>query len=196
LFFVIFNTNLGECQMKNYFLKSFLMLFFVLSTTNIQASGFLMFPILGYTKSTAPVTAIFDHDRNTNSIKTFKGEVGSYKDGCLAYINGSNTTCSSSTKIRAYKRPSGLAWTVTGINYIDAAPGTNIYMWYDNHNGYDYAVPDMTPVVAAASGTGEITDKDLKWGQIKINHGNGYRTIYTHMRLNMPLPKIIKKGVQ
>ncbi len=166
-----------------------------LFTSNIFAAGFLEFPVVGYTKSTAPVTAIMDHDTKWNSIKTFKGQTGSFKDGCLAYVGGKNVVCNSSTNSNApwaYKRPNGAQWSMSGINYLDMAPGTNIYMWYDNHRGYDFAVPEDTPVIAAADGTlGNIT---TSWGQVSIIHNNGYKTTYTHMQLNLPLPTNIKQG--
>lgn len=181
--------------MKNNFISIFVAIALIFFVTNVHSAGFLKFPVVGYTKSTAPVTAVVDNDLRPNYIKTFKGETGSYYDGCLAYVGGNNVTCNPNTNSGSpwgYKRPGGMAWTVTGIKYIDAAPGTNIYMWYDGHRGYDFAVPEMTPVVASAGGIlGKIT---TSWGQVTIDHGNGYRTTYTHMQLNLPLPTNITKG--
>ncbi|MEY3783905.1 MAG: hypothetical protein RLZZ230_227 [Candidatus Parcubacteria bacterium] len=178
--------------MKKYI---FLILLSLLFSSNSYAAGFLEFPALGYTKSTASVTAVMDHDNRWNYIKTFKGQVGSFKDGCLAYVGGKNVTCdplTNSSSPWSYKRLNGAQWSVSGLNYTDMAPGTNVYMWYDNHKGYDFAVPEDTPVIAAASGTlGKIT---TSWGQVAVIHNNGYKTTYTHMQLNLPLPLNITKG--
>lgn len=175
--------------------KYFFVLLNLLFINDVSAAGFLEFPADGYTKSTAPVTAIMDHDSRLNYIKTFKGQTGSFKDGCLAYVGGKNVTCDPITNGSApwaYKRPKGVQWSISGLNYLDMAPGTNIYMWYDNHHGYDFAVPEDTPVIASADGTlGKIT---TSWGQVSIIHSNGYKTTYTHMQLNLPLPINIKKG--
>lgn len=186
--------------MKNNFISIFVAITLILFATSVHSAGFIKFPVVGYSKSTAPVTSFMDHDLRSNYIKTFKGETGSFSDGCLAYVKGSNVACNSATNggkyaVWAFKRPGGVAWTVTGIKYIDAAPGTNVYMWYDNHKGYDFSVPDMTPVIASASGTWSSTLDDQKWGRIIINHGNGYRTTYTHMQLNFPLHTTITKGM-
>jgi murein DD-endopeptidase MepM/ murein hydrolase activator NlpD len=181
--------------MNKYFINLFIVIVLFLLTTNVYSAGFLQFPATGYTKSTAPVSAVMDHDLRFNYIKTFKGETGSYYDGCLAYVGSANVACDPAKNASApwaYKRPGGLSWSVAGIKYIDNAPGSNVFMWYDNHRGYDFVIPEMTQVVASANGTlGKIT---TSYGQVTVDHGNGYRTTYTHMRLNLPLPTRITKG--
>ncbi|OGG58940.1 hypothetical protein A3C89_03580 [Candidatus Kaiserbacteria bacterium RIFCSPHIGHO2_02_FULL_50_50] len=158
-------------------------------------AGFLKFPVpqSGYTPSTVPITAVMDHDSDWNKIKTRTGETGSYANGCLAYVSGNVSCTSSNTSYPwAYKRPGGAAWSTPGINYIDLAPGNNVWMWYDNHHGYDFSVSQWLPVVSAESGT--VTDINTSWGQVTITHSNGYRTTYTHMYLNLPMPQTVSKG--
>jgi murein DD-endopeptidase MepM/ murein hydrolase activator NlpD len=80
------------------------------------------------------------------------------------------------------------------MNYNDYVcddyPTCAKYMWYDNHHGYDFAVQQWTPVRAVASGY--VTDYNLEFGQVTIDHGNGYQTIYTHMYINQCLPYVNK----
>jgi len=136
-----------------------------------------------------------DHNSSWNYIRTYTGETGSYWDGCLAYVNGQNVACNASTNADApwaYKRPGGTTWSTPNMNYLDLAPGDDVYMWYDNHHGYDFAVPQWTSVVASAAGT--IVEINATWGQMTIDHGNGYRTTYTHMYLILPQPQTISKG--
>ena len=177
-------------------------MFAILTTTFFVSSfayaGWLQFPAYGYSSSSAPVTAVMDHDSSWNNIKTYTGETGSYSDGCRAWVGGQAVACSDSNKSApwAYKRPGGMTWTMQpNINYNDYTDGTyNKYMWYDNHHGYDYAVQQWTPVVASATGT--IHSINYTLGQITMDHGNGYRTIYTHMYLLLPQPQTIQKGSQ
>jgi murein DD-endopeptidase MepM/ murein hydrolase activator NlpD len=179
--------------MKNKtFLPIVATLFLVLfASVGSAFAGFLQFPIQGYTSSTAPVTAVMDHDDNWYTIETYTGETGTYQDGCLAYVNGENTTCSGNGAYPwGYARENQTPWSILGLNYIDYAPGNNVYMWYDNHHGYDFAVQQWTPVRAAASGY--VSDYNSSWGQITIDHDNGYQTIYTHMYINQCLPYVSK----
>lgn len=157
----------------------------LLTTASAAHAGFLWFPAPGYYAFSAPVTAVPDLDSRLNYIKTRTGETGSYWDGCLAYVNNANVACNASTNAAApwaYKRPGGVPWTVNWMNYNDyASSNGNIYMWYDNHHGYDYAIPAGSEIVAPAAGN--IVSIDSSWGQITIDHGNGYQTTYTHMNL-------------
>ena len=54
---------------------------------------------------------------------------------------------------------------------------------YSGHNGYDWALPSGTPVLAAAAGT---VIRAQWWGgygrQLIIGHGNGYYTMYGHLQ--------------
>lgn len=54
---------------------------------------------------------------------------------------------------------------------------------YDGHNATDYALPGNTPVLAAASG--QVTFRGWRsqyyGNSIRIDHGNGYETWYSHL---------------
>ena len=168
-------------------------IFVLLSALPAYAAGFLSFPLAGDPYS-VPITAIMDHNTNRNTIVTYTGEKGTYADGCLAYVGGRNVACTSlnTSAPRAFKRPNNTSWSIT-INYDDGySRYGDAYMWYDNHRGYDYPADEWTPIYAAAAGT--VTSYDAKWGQLTINHGNSYRTIYTHMKLNAPLSTKVRRG--
>lgn len=50
------------------------------------------------------------------------------------------------------------------------------------HTGVDWAAPVGTPIMAAGNGTIEIADRHGGNGNyIRIRHGNGYKTAYSHM---------------
>lgn len=170
----------------------------VITSTSAVITPFLQFPLhsSGYTPYDTPVTAVFDHDDTIGSIRTYTGEVGSKTDGCLEYVQKEkkNVACSNenTTNLRAYKKFGGSAWITPDINYHDYASNSGKeYMWYDNHSGYDYAVGRI-PVTASASGI--IEDINATYGQVTIDHGNGYRTFYTHMDILSDLPKNVIKG--
>lgn len=172
--------------MKNHFVRACMVLVAAFLGLNSAYAGFLGTPLYGYTPYAAPVSAVMDHDSRWNYIQTYAGESGSYWDGCLAYYGGTNPNrpCNPNDSVNkskpwGYKKSGGGNWTVV-FNYNDyASPSGKEYMWYDNHHGYDYAVPQWTPVLATASG--QVVSYTSSVGQIKVDHGNGYRTAYTHM---------------
>lgn len=181
--------------MKNYVIRVLAIITTVFISTESANAGFLRFPVYGYTKSNATVTSVMDHDNTVGSIRTYTGQTGSISDGCKAYVNKQNVACTSSNTSapRGYKKSGGGAWSVSGMNYADYTDGGyNWYMWYDNHNGYDFGVPQWTQVVASEGGT--IVAINSTWGQITIDHGNGYRTTYTHMYLLLPQMSTVAKG--
>ncbi|MFN2463695.1 MAG: peptidoglycan DD-metalloendopeptidase family protein [Candidatus Dormibacteria bacterium] len=103
------------------------------------------------------VTSIFDH---CNPDYTQDGKVCEF-DGTVALkSNGADPSY-----------PSGYAVTSKGTDYL----------YYDGHNGWDYALW-YEPVVAAAAGTVQSAGIDGGFGlSIIINHGNGYATRYAHL---------------
>ena len=103
-----------------------------------------------------------------------------------------------------WAQPSGLPFTING-HYVGSLEPQ--YLSYDGHPGFDYVTKDQnangtlckkgkycnaagqTPVLAAAAGavvcvniSATIKAPCLEGpGEIKINHGNGYFTIYLHL---------------
>ena len=65
----------------------------------------------------------------------------------------------------------GRAWTTQGP------------YCYDGHNGVDYALTNNTPVLAAAAGKVSFRGwRSNSYGNsIRIDHGNGYQTWYSHL---------------
>jgi murein DD-endopeptidase MepM/ murein hydrolase activator NlpD len=62
------------------------------------------------------------------------------------------------------------------------------------HTGVDWAAPTGTPIMAAGDGTVEIAERHGGNGNyIRIRHGNGYKTAYSHMSRFMPN---IRKGMK
>ena len=55
----------------------------------------------------------------------------------------------------------------------------------DFHTGTDIAMPEGTPILAAADGTVEIANGTDSWGDsygyyVKLDHGSGFETLYAH----------------
>jgi murein DD-endopeptidase MepM/ murein hydrolase activator NlpD len=70
-------------------------------------------------------------------------------------------------------------WVTRGFN-PDANDGK------EKHQGIDIAVKEGTPVVATATGVVVFSGWDKAFGNLlKIDHGNGYQTVYGHNKMNM-----------
>jgi murein DD-endopeptidase MepM/ murein hydrolase activator NlpD len=70
---------------------------------------------------------------------------------------------------------------------------------YDGHNATDYALPGNTPVLAAASG--RVTFRGWRstyyGNSIRIDHGNGYETWYSHLdAFSVNLNDVVAAGQQ
>jgi murein DD-endopeptidase MepM/ murein hydrolase activator NlpD len=78
---------------------------------------------------------------------------------------------------------SGLIWPVDGA-VVSGFGGREIGAGYEYHPGIDIAVPEMTPIRAAASGTVIFTQPEASSGGYGnytcIDHGGGLSTCYAH----------------
>ena len=72
-------------------------------------------------------------------------------------------------------------WGISGY-YGNGIPGEGL-VYYDGHNGYDWALKwNDVPILAAAPGQVEDVIDDLIYGRtVIINHLNGYTTMYSHL---------------
>ncbi len=76
-----------------------------------------------------------------------------------------------------------------GVNCVKSSSswGTQSPFCYDSHRGTDWALPDNTPVLAAASGIVnaeefQVNDENKGYGNyIVLNQGSGYYTLYAHL---------------
>lgn len=138
------------------------------------SSGFLTFPI-GRSPSQIPVNSWFDtyydqSDRNANIISGYNGIEG-YNKISTAYTGPGychNTAYFYPGYVRDYKHPD--LWYYNCSWVFGRA--------YNRHGGIDYGVSGANiPIKAAAPGT-------VVWasGSLIIDHGNGARTFYGHMR--------------
>ncbi len=80
-------------------------------------------------------------------------------------------------------------------------PGGHDYLYYDGHDGYDYALT-YEPVAAAAPGTVMLANwldpnchTCLSGLTIEINHGNGLLTFYGHLsRIDVVKGQYVRRG--
>jgi murein DD-endopeptidase MepM/ murein hydrolase activator NlpD len=88
----------------------------------------------------------------------------------------------SQEELEKMRMPKGrplYGWVTRGFN-PDALDGK------EKHEGIDIAVKEGTPIVATATGEVVFSGWDKVFGNmLKINHGNGYHTVYGHNKINM-----------
>ncbi len=80
-------------------------------------------------------------------------------------------------------------------------PGGHDYLYYDGHDGYDYALT-YEPVAAAAPGVVIVANwldpnchSCLSGQTIEINHGNGLLTFYGHLsKINVTKGQYVSRG--
>lgn len=178
--------------MKTNFIKAIL-LGFAFCVTQTAHAGTFWFPVEGHYpySSNLRVTAVPDLDPAVGSIKTRLWQTGQKSDGC---INASPSYPCTSTYVAdysvwAYKKNGGGSWDFDGVLYNDGQGGTGkVWLWYDNHRGYDFVSNTASTPAIHAVESGTICDYVPSYGQVCIKHilpTGTYRTYYTHMT-NIP----------
>lgn len=85
-------------------------------------------------------------------------------------------------------------WPLPGRYYLSSLFGWRIhpvYKTWRHHNGTDIPAPSGTEIHAAQAGVVTTVGYDSTYGNyIKISHGNGYATLYAHMKT----AAIVKEG--
>ena len=122
----------------------------------VGVAGLLRFPLPGYTPYTAPVSAVMDNsvlERTPiefyvpgNVIKAFNGEIGAIQYG-VKYLDPYGLYWP------AYKNSTGTDFfppSVAGVRPLNYINGP--YLSYAGSPGYNYDVPEGTPVLATADG--------------------------------------------
>lgn len=132
-------------------------------------AGSFWFPLAGYYpySSGNNIQSIPDLDNRQNYMRSRMNETGDYWDG-YRYSDGQI----------GFKKDRGGDWEFDGVPYAE----DETYLYYDNHRGYDFAVPEGIEVHTVEGGTFCGTYEPE--GQVCVQHNLSYgtfRTYYTHM---------------
>jgi len=157
----------GKLQMKKFQLLLPAVVFAIIFA-KAEANTF-WFPLDGYYpySSDNNITAVPDLDNRSNYMKSRMNETGNYWNGYL-YAG----------PVVGFKKDGTGNWELDGVPYI----GNKTYLFYDNHRGYDFAVPKDTKVHTVEAG--KFCGITAIEGQVCIEHDLSYgkfRTYYTHM---------------
>jgi len=90
-------------------------------------------------------------------------------------------------------------WPVDYGNTVHSGFGRRlhpIYGYYRNHDGIDIGNPQYPTIYAAGSGKVVFTGKNSGYGNyVIIDHGNGFRTVYAHLKsYSVKVGDWVKKG--
>ncbi len=162
-----------------------------------------------YTSTSTPVSAVFDHHGSHVVPVAYSNErdgaIETYNGILLTILNSETTAYSTAANQRVkvnnladspynYKNrlPNGeRAFTLIAIKVLPAAVSTfafnyqnnDGYLYYDGHSGYDYVVGGVLGDRVRAAADGWLVPQDFDcYNTISIDHGNGYKTCYLHMR--------------
>jgi murein DD-endopeptidase MepM/ murein hydrolase activator NlpD len=163
-------------------------------------SPFLEFPLMNRTPYNAQIISVFDHSMGTaycanDTVTAYDGEQGwtgyGRADPVFYACNGKRNPLFS------FAQNGHQPFSING-QYVGEG---GIYLNYDGHPGFDFRTTDQNrtgeiPVLAAAEGNvvcvrvpQEPNCHDMTLvqychegpGEIKIDHGNGYYSIYLHL---------------
>ncbi len=130
-----------------------------------QNNGIYKYSIPAYINSSEPFLRI---PWNEASIRNAIDKITSYFDHNLPLLG-----------YRYHKEPADKNISTTNfIGLEDFAPNLH----YSSHDGYDFALPYGTEVLAAANGYATYDYCGDCGNTIKIDHENGYQTIYMHLQ--------------
>jgi len=173
--------------------------------TWVFSSGFLSFPLKNKTAYSAAITSVFDHSMPQQYcpdgiVTAYTGEEG--LDGPVTSKFKSEATRCGKKKVHLFGFPKEGGGEFT-LNGQYASEEGNLFLFYDGHPGFDYRTIDQlpdgslcfdggicnltgeVPVLAAAPGVvvcvGDECPEGPKAGEIKIDHENGYFSIYLHL---------------
>jgi murein DD-endopeptidase MepM/ murein hydrolase activator NlpD len=95
--------------------------------------------------------------------------------------------------ILLFPLPSNVSYTLTSYYGYRTDPFTGKQ---DYHNGYDFACPKGTPILAADDGTVVLAEYNGGYGNcVTINHGGGLMTLYAHCSsINVVSGQKVKRG--
>lgn len=157
---------------------------------------FLNFPLLNRTARSARINTVFDHSSvhqycADGVVTSYDGEVGRQEYGSSLVASYKCGLTMMKNQLFGFAQLSGDAFSING--QYDGG-GDKFHLFYDGHPGYDFKTVDQgsdgrIPVLAAAGGTVVCVNLAVSPrapctegpGEIKINHGNGYFTIYLHL---------------
>ena len=163
---------------------------------NIKVGWGMAFPLPGYTATTAPVSAVMDNSVLERTpiqfyvpgdvIKAFNGETGAKQYG-VKYMD------SYGKYWPAYKNSGGTDFfppsPSTGVRPLNYLNGP--WLSYAGNAGYNYQVPEGTPVLATADGKLYKAVNDPVNGagydyyyNSYIDHQNGFHSWYLYVPLD------------
>jgi murein DD-endopeptidase MepM/ murein hydrolase activator NlpD len=158
-------------------------LFVLLSCFDTDAqTPFLGFPLSGYTPYNAPISSVFDH--------TLTSRRGYDVDQQVAAYTGERGYRSQISQ--CYAQLNNEPFTINGNYQGTYSTGRSIRLCYDGHPGLDYVVGAGTLVYATGAGWVVGRENNCVEGNrtcgsggsgnyVKIDHGNGYQTLYLHL---------------
>jgi hypothetical protein len=181
---------------------------------------FLAFPLRNKNPFNAAINTVFDHSSTLQYcpdgvVTAYDGEEGRAEFGVSQFFVAFRSCNGDKQKERlhGYKNNNKNAPNFSlGGQYFGG--GDRRFLFYDGHPGYDYRTTDQrldgtlcpggtacsnghTEVLAAADGNivcAKISGCPEGPGEIKIDHGNGYVTIYLHLSKFVLTSGPVKRG--